>query len=37
MLSRGETPLPETRRYEADMDRTITLRVKDEEPDYRFF
>ena len=37
MLSRGEIPLPETRRYEADMDRTITLRVKEEEPDYRFF
>jgi|Transcript_7539 aspartyl-tRNA(Asn)/glutamyl-tRNA(Gln) amidotransferase subunit B len=37
MLSRGETPLPETRRYDADVDRTITLRVKEEEPDYRFF
>lgn len=37
MLSRGEIPLPETRRYEPDMDRTITLRVKEEEPDYRFF
>jgi aspartyl-tRNA(Asn)/glutamyl-tRNA(Gln) amidotransferase subunit B len=37
MLTRGEKVLPETRRYEADMDRTVTLRIKDEEPDYRFF
>lgn len=37
MLSRGEIPLPETRKYEADMDRTVTLRVKEDEPDYRFF
>ena len=37
MLSRGEIPLPETRHYDAIEDRTITLRVKDEDPDYRFF
>ena len=37
MLTRGEVPLPETRHYEADNDRTVTLRVKEEEPDYRFF
>lgn len=37
LLSKGEIPLPETRRYEPDWDRTVTLRVKDEEPDYRFF
>ena len=37
MLSRGEIPLPETRHYDADTDTTVTLRVKDGEPDYRFF
>ena len=37
LLSRGEKVLPETRRYEADVDRTTTLRIKEEEPDYRFF
>lgn len=37
LLSRGECPLPETRRYDAIEDRTICLRAKEEEPDYRFF
>ena len=37
MLSKGEIPLPETRRYEPDHDRTVTLRLKEEEPDYRYF
>ena len=37
LLKRGEVPLPETRRYEADYDRTVTLRIKDEAPDYRFY
>lgn len=37
LLSRGEQVMPETRRYEADVDRTVTLRVKEDEPDYRFF
>ena len=37
MLSRGVIPLPETRKYEADNDRTVTLRLKEEAPDYRFF
>ena len=37
MLSKGESPLPETRRYEPDHDRTVTLRLKEEEPDYRYF
>ena len=37
LLSKGEEPLPETRRYDADVDKTVRLRLKDEEPDYRFF
>jgi len=37
MLSKGEIPLPETRKYEPDHDRTVTLRLKEEEPDYRYF
>ena len=37
LLSKGEAPLPETRRYDADTDQTVSLRLKDEEPDYRFF
>lgn len=37
LLSKGQKPLPETRKYEADQDRTVTLRIKDEAPDYRFF
>ena len=37
LLKKGKVPLPETRRYEADYDRTVTLRIKDEAPDYRFY
>ena len=37
LLSKGEIVHPETRRYEPDFDRTVSLRFKDEEPDYRFF
>lgn len=37
MLSQGEIPLAETRRYEPENNRTVTLRVKEEEPDYRYF
>lgn len=37
MLSSGIIPQPETRKYEADNDRTVTLRLKEEAPDYRFF
>ena len=37
LLSKGETVHKETRRYEPDIDETIPLRFKDEDPDYRFF
>jgi len=37
MLSRGEIPRTETRRYDSESGTTETLRVKEEEPDYRFF
>jgi len=37
MLSRGEIPLPETRKFDSASGRTETLRIKSEEPDYRFF
>jgi aspartyl-tRNA(Asn)/glutamyl-tRNA(Gln) amidotransferase subunit B len=37
LLSRGLVPDPETRRYDASLDKTISLRHKEEEPDYRFF
>ena len=37
MLSRGEIPQVETRRFDASTGRTETLRVKEEEPDYRYF
>ena len=37
VLSKGGTVHKETRRYDADVDETVPLRFKDEEPDYRFF
>lgn len=37
LLSKGIIPEFETRRYDADLDKTFTLRKKEEEPDYRFF
>ena len=37
VLENGGTVYPETRRYDADVDQTVSLRFKDEEPDYRFF
>ena len=37
VLSKGGTVHKETRRYDADVDVTVPLRFKDEEPDYRFF
>jgi len=37
MLSNGEIPLPETRRFDSALGRTETIRVKSEEPDYRYF
>ena len=37
MLQRGEIPVSATRRYLPDEDRTILLRIKEEDPDYRFF
>ena len=37
MLSSGEIPQPESRTYDIATGRTETVRVKSEEPDYRFF
>lgn len=37
MLQDGKTPDAETRRYDANENKTITLRKKEQEPDYRFF
>ena len=37
MLSRGEIPDSETRSFDSATGRTETLRVRSEEPDYRFF
>jgi len=37
LMEQGIIPLPETRRYDADIDQTVPLRHKDTEPDYRFF
>lgn len=37
LLSQGKFPAPETRRFDADTGSTVTLRKKEEEPDYRFF
>ena len=37
VLESGGKIYPETRRYDADVDQTVSLRFKDEEPDYRFF
>ena len=36
-LMGGKPILPETRRYDAEKNKTVTLRLKEEEPDYRFF
>lgn len=37
LLEAGKCPDAETRRFCADTNSTITLRKKDQEPDYRFF
>ena len=37
MLSRGEVPLPESRKFNSATGQTETIRVKSEEPDYRYF
>ena len=37
MLSSGDHPKPETRRYDEQANKTNTIRLKDEEPDYRYF
>jgi aspartyl-tRNA(Asn)/glutamyl-tRNA(Gln) amidotransferase subunit B len=36
-LEKGEYPLPETRRWDAEEGRTYSIRDKDSDPDYRFF
>lgn len=37
LLKNNKSPLPETRRWDAELNKTVTLRHKDTEPDYRFF
>jgi aspartyl-tRNA(Asn)/glutamyl-tRNA(Gln) amidotransferase subunit B len=37
LLQQGEVPAAETRRFDANEGKTITLRRKEQEPDYRFF
>lgn len=37
LLESGKNALPETRRYDATEGKTILLRTKTEDPDYRFF
>lgn len=36
-LMSGKQILPETRRFDTEKNKTVTLRLKEEEPDYRFF
>ena len=37
MMERGEVPFTETRRYDAEMGETFSIRDKEDDPDYRFF
>jgi aspartyl-tRNA(Asn)/glutamyl-tRNA(Gln) amidotransferase subunit B len=37
LLESGQNALSETRRYDAIEGKTILLRTKTEDPDYRFF
>lgn len=37
LLESEQNALPETRRYDAAEGRTVLLRTKNEDPDYRFF
>ena len=37
MLSQGDIPLPETRRFDEQSGRTEKIRLKEQEPDYRYF
>jgi aspartyl-tRNA(Asn)/glutamyl-tRNA(Gln) amidotransferase subunit B len=37
ILDRGETPVQETRGYRADINSTVSQRVKEEAADYRYF
>ncbi len=37
MMDRGETILQETRSYDADRDRTFSIRTKEDADDYRYF
>lgn len=36
LLESGQNALPETRRYDAAEGKTVLLRTKTEDPDYRF-
>ena len=37
LLEKGEQPDPETRRWDAELGETFSIRSKDSDPDYRFF
>lgn len=37
LMTVGANALPETRRYDAAEGKTVLLRTKNEDPDYRFF
>ena len=37
MIKEGKMPHMETRRYDAENDKTLPIRMKEEDPDYRFF
>ncbi len=37
LMTKGANALPETRRYDAAEGKTVLLRTKNEDPDYRFF
>jgi len=37
MLSQGDIPLPDTRRFNENTNKTERIRCIEEEPDYRYF
>jgi aspartyl-tRNA(Asn)/glutamyl-tRNA(Gln) amidotransferase subunit B len=37
LLEKGEQPLPETRKWDAELGKSFSIRDKDSDPDYRFF
>jgi len=37
LLEKGDEPLPETRKWDAELGKTFSIRDKDSDPDYRFF